>query len=123
MYWSRAVTYGHTPRPIRAHTSVVANGVMYVFGGTDNKGGFAKLHTLDLGTSFYLLFVICLYCQLSPQLFCVYVLLYITALQQNPARKSRDQKLLPFFFQEHIKTLILLYFLCSCFFFLKIKNK
>lgn len=49
MYWSRAVTYGHGPRPIRAHTSVVVNGTMYVFGGTDSRGGFGKLFALDLG--------------------------------------------------------------------------
>lgn len=49
MYWSKAVTYGPKPRPLRAHSSVVVNELMYVFGGTDQRGGFGKVYALELG--------------------------------------------------------------------------
>lgn len=49
MYWSRPVTYGKAPKPMRAHTSVMVGELMFVFGGSDHKGCFNTLYILELG--------------------------------------------------------------------------
>ncbi|KAI9008873.1 hypothetical protein CLU79DRAFT_776133 [Phycomyces nitens] len=50
MYWSRPITYGTSPRPVRGHASVVVDGVMYVFGGSDSRGCMQNVYMLELDT-------------------------------------------------------------------------
>ena len=49
MYWSRPAVHGAIPRPVRAHSSVVVEDLMYVIGGTDSHGCLETLWVLELG--------------------------------------------------------------------------
>ncbi|KAI1327075.1 galactose oxidase [Xylariaceae sp. FL0255] len=47
MYWSRAPVSGQPHKPVRAHTTTLVNGSVYVFGGCDSRACFNDLHVLD----------------------------------------------------------------------------
>lgn len=49
MYWSQPTVHGVVPKPVRAHTSVAVNDLMYVFGGSGNNGCSHTLYALEMG--------------------------------------------------------------------------
>lgn len=49
MYWSQPTVHGVVPKPVRAHTSVAVNDLMYVFGGSGNHGCSHTLYALEMG--------------------------------------------------------------------------
>lgn len=49
MYWSQPTVHGVVPKPVRAHTSVAVNDLMYVFGGSGNNGCSHILYALEMG--------------------------------------------------------------------------
>ncbi|CDH56146.1 galactose oxidase [Lichtheimia corymbifera JMRC:FSU:9682] len=50
MYWSQPTVHGVVPKPVRAHTSVAVNDLMYVFGGSGNNGCSHILYALEMDT-------------------------------------------------------------------------
>jgi hypothetical protein len=50
MYWSKAPVYGHLPaRGMRAHSATFVDGVVWFFGGCDDKKCWNDVYCFDTG--------------------------------------------------------------------------